>query len=423
MPPPDLILLADRIHLLGDAAPVSALLIRCGRVAAAGSPEQVRALAGPGARAEHLPGAVVTPGLTDAHVHLTTWGLGLRRVDLNAAPTLQAGLAAVASAPGDGWVRGIGWDVHRWGRLPTRQELDPVCPARPAFLQSHDIHGAWLNSEALRRCGITRDTPDPAGGTIVRDSAGEPTGVLLERAVALAERHLPADTPAEIREALLEAQRALHGLGVTGVHSVEVNGLEDFTALAAEDRLRLRVLQAIQVARLDAAIEVGLRGGFGGEWIRIGGVKMFLDGALGSRTAWLREPYEGTADDRGIRTLPADEFRDAVERAAAAGLSSTVHAIGDAAVELALDVLGATPAPPAHAAPHRAPAALSPRPVGACRPVGRGRLGAAGPSHDRHSRGGAALGARAQPRSLSLRRGGARGDDARVRLRRAGGEL
>jgi len=350
--PSDLVVRARRIHVLGSHPPVEALLVRAGRVAFAGSFDQARGSAAPGARVEDLGDAVVTPGLTDAHVHLTTYGLSLRRVDLNAARTHAEALEAIgrAAASGEGWLRGIGWDVHRWGRMPTRQELDAVCPERPCYFQSHDIHGAWLNGAALAACGITADTPDPEGGQILRDYAGEPTGVLLENAMKLAERRLPAESPAERAAALAEAQGELHRLGLTGVHSVEVTGLEDFSALAEAGALRLRVLQAIPLPRLSAAIEARLRSGFGGEWLRIGGVKMFLDGALGSRTAWLRDPYVG-ADDRGIQTLAADDFRAHVRRAAEAGIASTVHAIGDAAVELALGVLSSVPAP--SALPHR----------------------------------------------------------------------
>lgn len=352
MPQPDLIVRARRIHLLGGEAPAEALLVRAGRVAYAGTFDAAREVAAAGAQVEDLGDAVVTPGLTDAHVHLTTYGLSLRRVDLNAARTHAEALEAIgrAAATGEGWLRGIGWDVHRWGRMPTRQELDAVCPDRPCYFQSHDIHGAWLNSAALAACRITADTPDPDGGQIVRDYAGEPSGVLLEKAMTLAERHLPVESLAERVAALAEARGELHRLGLTGVHSVEVTGLEDFSALAEEGALRLRVLQAIPLARLSAAIEAGLRSGFGGDWLRIGGVKMFLDGALGSRTAWLRDPYVGS-DDTGIQTLASDEFRDHVRRAAEAGIASTVHAIGDAAVELALDVLSSI-APPS-TMPHR----------------------------------------------------------------------
>jgi predicted amidohydrolase YtcJ len=348
----DLVLHADRVHVAAGRAPVEALLLRGGIVAAAGTLRQVRAEALPGAATERVHG-VVTAGFTDAHVHLTTWALSRRRVDLNAARTVEEGVAAVAAAArtGEGWIRGIGWDRHRWDGLPTRAPLDAVAPSLPVCLLSHDIHAAWLNSEALRRCGIDRDTPDPRGGEIVRDEAGDPTGVLLEGAVALVEAHLPGEPPVAVRAALLDAQRELHALGITGVHSVEPTGLEDFAAMEADGELRLRVLQAIPLPRLDQAIAVGLRSGFGSEWLRVGGVKMFLDGALGSRTAWMREPYEGTRDDVGIRTLEPGEFRRHVRRAAEAGIASTVHAIGDAAVELALEVLSATPPP--RALPHR----------------------------------------------------------------------
>lgn len=352
-PAPDLVLTARRIHVLGDRPPLEALLIRGGRIAAAGTADEVRAAALPGARTEHVD-AVVTPGLTDAHVHLTVWALARRRVDLNAARTLEDGVAMVAEAArtGEGWVRGLGWDRHRWGGLPTKEPLDRVCPDRPAFLLSHDIHAAWVNTAALRRCGITRDTPDPAGGEIVRDAQGEPTGVLLEKAVRLVESHLPKDAPEEVRAALLEAQAEVHRLGLTGVHSVEVTGIEDWGAMEQDGLLRLRVLQSIPLPRLDHAIALGMRSGFGSEWLRIGGVKMFLDGALGSRTARMRQPYEGGGpDDLGIRTLEPDEFRENVRRAAAGGIASTVHAIGDAVVELAIDVLGAAPRP--RAMPHR----------------------------------------------------------------------
>lgn len=347
----DLLLLGGRVYPLGKHGPVEALLLRRGRIAALGSEAEVRAAARPGARIIPLDGGVAAPGLTDAHVHLTAWGLARRQVDLASARTLDAGLGRIAEHRGDGWVRGHGWDAHRWGTLPTRQLLDRVIPNRPALLDSHDLHAAWLNSAALARCGITRDTPDPEGGRIVRDAAGEPTGILLETAVHLATGHLPEPSRAEVRAALLEAQRALHAWGITGVHSVEPTGMSDWQELRAAGELRLRVLQSIPLDKLDDAIDQHLRSGAGDEWIRTGGVKMFLDGALGSRTALLQEPYEGEGAYRGISTLPPEEFRGTVKRAADAGIAATVHAIGDAAVGLALDVLSEVPPPPT--LPHR----------------------------------------------------------------------
>lgn len=350
---PELLLLGGRIYTSARSRPVEALLVRGGRVAVAGTEEEARALAGPRARVLPLDGGTVTPGITDAHVHLTAWALARREVDLAGCGSIEEVLRRVGERlPTTGWVRGQGWNRHLLGSEPARGSLDRIAPETPVFLESQDIHSAWLNGEALRRCGIDRHTPDPEGGRIVRDPAsGEPTGLLLEEARVQALRHLPSSTAAEVDEALVEAQREAHRLGITGVHSVEPTGLSDFERLRAAGRLRLRVLQHVMLDQLDGAVRVGLRSGFGGEWIRVGGVKMFLDGALGSSTAWMREPYEGR-EDRGVQTLSSGDFRDAVRRAAAAGLAATVHAIGDAAVELALAVLGEE-VPSTAAIPHR----------------------------------------------------------------------
>lgn len=348
------VLVGAKIHV-GQGLPMAeALLVRDGRIAAVGSDAEVRAAAPAGALIERLPGGVITPGLTDAHVHLTAWALARSRVDLNSAGTLEEGLERIraAAGAGEGWLLGLGWDVHRWRTMPDRHSLDRMVPDRPALLESHDLHAAWLNSDALMRCGIDRDTPDPPGGQIVRDAlTGEPTGILLEEARKLAFMHVPLPGASEIQDSLEEAQRYAHRVGLIGMHSVEPGGLADCESLLRQDRLRLRILQHIQLDHLDAAIEMGLRSGGGDDWIRVGGVKMFLDGALGSRTAWMHEPYEGDPDRYGIRILEPETFRRIVERASDAGLASTVHAIGDAAVDLAIDVMGDV-APPA-ALPHR----------------------------------------------------------------------
>ncbi len=348
------VLLGGRIHVMQGGAAAEALLIRDGRIAAVGSESAVRAAAPSGATVENLEGGVVTPGLTDAHVHLTAWALARRRVDLNSAASLEEGLGRIraSAAAGDGWLLGLGWDLHRWQSIPDRGALDSAVPDRPALLESHDLHAAWLNSEALRLCGIDRTTPDPPGGEIVRDAVtGEPTGILVEEARKLAFLHVPLPGASEIRGALEQAQRYAHSVGLTGVHSVEPGGLADCEALLGDDRLRLRVLQHIPLDAMDAAIDMGLRSGGGGDWVRIGGVKMFLDGALGSCTAWMHEPYENRSDYYGIRIFEPETFRRIVQRAVDAGLASTVHAIGGAAVELAVDVMSEIPPP--IAIPHR----------------------------------------------------------------------
>ncbi len=355
---PMLLITVDRVHARpGARAPsADAVLVRADRVVAIGAAADLEPLAG-GARRLDLPGLTLTPGLTDAHVHLVEWALSRLAVDLTTTDSAEAAAHRVAEhagrGSGSGWVVGRGWDPHRWGASPHRRHLDEALPGRPVLLHSHDMHSAWASTVALRAAGVTRDTPEPAGGRIERDPDGEPTGVLRDNAVPLLTGAAPAPAAEERRAALLEGQRALHRVGVSGVHTVEPESLGLLEDLRAADQLRLRVLQHLPLAKLDDAIRLGLRSGFGGPWLRIGGVKMFLDGALGSRTAWMREPYEGTTADRGMSTLPPDEFRDAVRRGSAAGLATTVHAIGDAATDLALDVLHADGAALTGRVPHR----------------------------------------------------------------------
>ena len=297
-----------------------------------------------------LPETLVTPGFVDGHTHFALWGLGRRRVQLAGCVTREAAVARVAAAgPVQGWVIGQGWDANGWTHAPDRHALDAV-RGEPVYLDSLDVHAAWVNSAALAVAGIDRDTPDPPGGRIVRDGTGAPTGLLLERAVELVARRLP-EPPAELLdEALRDAQREAHRLGVTGIHNVEAFGaLAGFRRLEDAGALRLRVLFHPPVAALPELIAEGARSGDASAWITLGGVKLFLDGSLGSRTAWMLRPYEGSGD-RGMPTAAEPEARDAVRLAAANGIAATVHAIGDAAVRRALDLL--TPLPRA-ALPHR----------------------------------------------------------------------
>jgi hypothetical protein len=358
----DLLVLADRVHTLGppgSAPTANAVWIRAGRIAAVGGADALR-VAARDAPILELRGATVTPGLADAHIHLTEWAFARRQPDLGDSPDPVAAASAMAGAPLDGgeWIRGRGWNPHAWhGEAPHRAHLDRHFPDRPVALQSHDMHALWVNGEALRRAGIDAHSPSPADGRIVRADDGEPTGLLLENAARLVIERIPAPSLDETVAAVHAAQAQLHALGITAIHSFpgihvpEPDPLPVLEALRARSALRLRVLHHIALDRLDDAIGVGLRSGFGGEWIRIGGVKLFLDGALGSRTAWMRAPYEGEAQC-GLRVLEPAAFRAHVRRAAAAGIASTVHAIGDAAVALALDVL-TDPALRVDALPHR----------------------------------------------------------------------
>jgi predicted amidohydrolase YtcJ len=323
---------------------------QAGRVRAVGRAADVARLVPSGVPRYELPDALVTPGLVDGHTHLAMWALGRRRVQLADARTRDEAVRRVAAAhPVQGWIIGQGWDANGWDRPPDRGALDAV-QGVPVYLDSLDVHAAWVNSAALAAAGITRETEDPFGGRIVRDAAGEPTGLLLERAVELMLPHLPEAPPALLDNALEDAQTEAHRLGVTGVHDVEGDAvLAAFERLEMADALRLRVLFHPPVASLPALTTRGVRSGTGSEWLRIGGVKLFLDGSLGSHTAWMLEPY-ASSRERGMPITSHDEAARAVRTAAEAGIAATVHAIGDAAVRRALDLL--TPLPRV-GVPHR----------------------------------------------------------------------
>ena len=338
---------AARVHTLtGQEA--NALLVRGEWIEAVGDLDDLCALA-PTAEVLEFPGATITPGLTDSHIHMTEWAIARTEVDLGKARSVDDAVQRIRDGlpRRGGWLLGRGWNANTWGGgYPTRELLDQAVPDRPAAFQSHDMHALWVNSRALEIAGIGQDTADPDGGRIVRDDRGAPTGMLLENAGQLVVRRIPAPSDQDVVTAVAAAQDQLHKYGITAIHSfpgfhlIEPQPLRILQRLHEQERLRLRVLQHIALDQLDEAIHLGLRSGLGGNWIRIGAVKMFLDGTLGSRTAWMRRSYEGAADC-GVRVLPESDFRAAVTRAAAAGLSSTVHAIGDAAVSLAFDVLTA----------------------------------------------------------------------------------
>ena len=322
----------------------TSLLVRNGRIVAMGGADQLRAHA---EEDVDLGNSFITPGLRDAHFHITEWSVTRTSIDLGAATSIEEAASLFASVHGKSFIRGNGWNPHRWGgAYPTRQALDAIVGEIPVVAQSHDMHALWLNTAALKMAGVFEFDGDPDGGRIVRDERGDPTGVLLENAAQLVVPILPRYDVDSMIPLVLDGQRELNSYGMTAIHSLpglyirEPDPLPVLQKIHEQNQLSLRVQHHISLDFLDDAIRIGLRSGFGNEWISIGGVKMFLDGALGSRTAWMREPYEGSGDC-GVQVLPEDEFRAIVTKAARAGIASTVHAIGDAAVGLAMDVLGA----------------------------------------------------------------------------------
>ncbi len=294
-------------------------------------------------------GGLVTPGMVDAHTHFGQWALGRLRVRLAGCDRSES-LRRIASANAeDGWILGQGWDANDWDVPPDRDMLDRV-QAGPVWLDSLDVHAAWLNSAALAALGLDRNTPDPPAGRIVRDAAGEPTGLLLERAVELAAERLPPPNPDRLRAALGDATSQLHRLGVTGIHDMSDRfALAALESLDQAGALGVRVLTCPPLAMLDELASRGLHTGAEGRMLRYGGLKMFLDGSLGSRTAWMLEPYRGSRD-RGMPMMTGDEAADGMRRAVAAGFAVAAHAIGDAAVRRALDLMETLPR---MVAPHR----------------------------------------------------------------------
>jgi predicted amidohydrolase YtcJ len=337
-----------RFYTMDSLTPFAeAVALGGGRILAVGSDSDVLALARPGTETVDLRGATVVPGLVDGHVHFTMYVQTTQVLFLDGIASLQGVLERVheraKGTPEGGWIRGFGYNRNLWPgqAFPTRTDLDSVASHHPVFIVSKDGHSCWANSAALRAAGISRDTPDPVRGVIQRDATTkEPTGILLENAGELVDKVIPPTSQDEALDATRHAIRKAHAVGLTGVHSNE--GAEAFAlfgALRARGELPFRVVHSIPRERLDEAMAAGIHSGLGDEWLRIGGVKLFTDGSLGSRTAWMNEPFDGEPDNRGIPVVTPEELRELVLKAAKAGLASWIHAIGDAATHLCVDVL------------------------------------------------------------------------------------
>jgi predicted amidohydrolase YtcJ len=341
------ILLNARIHTLNPDQPhVTALAIHRDRFVAAGDDDTIRALAGPLTPIDDAGGRAVIPGLTDAHIHWEGVAQSLNQVDVFEVPTKTEALGRVAArvsqaAPGE-WITGRGWTQVAWAdrAFPTAADLDSVAPHHPVYLGAKSGHAAWVNTAALKIAGISARTPDPAGGSIQRDPSGQPTGILLEDpAMQLVWSRVPQPTPEQVAGWMIEAQRRAWRAGLTGIHDYDNPGCMVALQLLRESgELGLRVVKQINAPWIEHAHRLGIRSGFGDDWLRIGSVKIFADGALGPRTALMLEPYEGEPGNTGIAVTDKEEIYDLVSRASAAGISSAIHAIGDKAVHDVLDV-------------------------------------------------------------------------------------
>ncbi len=345
-PRADLLVLAARPWSEGATLPAAdAIAIGGGRILAVGRAADLAAFAGPATLTLDAGGATVTPAFTDAHIHLVAWARSRGALELFDCASRAAALARVAAHlaahPGDGAVVGRGWDANGWSEAPDRGSLDRVTGDRPVVLHSKDFHSLWVNGAALARAGVTRETPDPAGGRFERDATGTPNGLVREHAVRRFAALMPAEGSERDLARVRDAARALHAEGITAVHDFE--GAEEhrvLRALTRGDGPWVRVLMHLHHGGLDHALALGLASGTGDDRFRIGALKLFADGTLGSQTAALLEPYEGSTD-RGLELIPPAELASLVARAAAGGIATAIHAIGDRAVRSSLDAFAA----------------------------------------------------------------------------------
>jgi predicted amidohydrolase YtcJ len=267
-------------------------------------------------------------------------------VDLRDAATpaeFARRLAAFAADLEEGeWILGGDWDHERWGgELPDRSWIDSVTPRNPVFVTRLDWHMALANSLALEIAGVPADVTSPSGGEVVRDGAGRLTGVLKDEAMRLVLRSIPTPTAAQRDSALRAAMRHAASLGVTGITDMgSWDDLETYDRARDADALTLRVYAYVPLATVDQLADRVATGGTGDDWLRIGGLKGFVDGSLGSGTALFAEPYSDEPDNRGLLVTPIHELRERLARADAAGLQVAIHAIGDSAIHLLLDEYG-----------------------------------------------------------------------------------
>ena len=347
--PADLVLVSAKVWT-GEAAPreASALAVRGGRIVAVGSDPEVEALRGPGTKALDGRGRRVVPGFIDSHTHMTMGGLNLLAVDLRRTrdeADFTRRLAEFARGrPAGQWITDGAWDHQQWRvpRLPTLALLDPATGDRPACLSRQDGHMMVCNSLALKLARITRGTPDPPGGVIVRDASGEPTGVLKDAAMDAVWAVRPPRTVAELTEGLRAAMKHAAERGVTSVQDLPGNPLD----LAAWEKLRdggeltLRVHYRPSLSQWEKARDRRAAAG-NDEWLRVGGVKGYADGSLGSGTALFFTPYADDPKTSGVYAAEAIPFSKMEERVAAAdraGLQVEIHAIGDRANAEILDL-------------------------------------------------------------------------------------
>ncbi len=353
----DLVLLNGKIITVDDEFTVAeAVAVKDGRVMAVGSTEEIEKLRGGSTEAIDLEGKTVMPGLYDSHIHVVGTGTALQMINCRTPPmtSIEDMKEAVAekaadSKPGE-WILGRGWDQAKLAehRNPSRWDLDEVSPDNPVVLTRTCGHLLVANSAALEIGGITKDTPDPLGGKIVRDEEGEPTGMLEEGpAMNLVRRHIPEAGIPETMDAIRAAFKAFNEAGITSV--IDPGNTEDemvaYQLLREAGELTVRTNVMLRAVQQGDTIEDSMRRiegfpmitGMGDDLLRFQGVKLFIDGGIGGRTALLREHYEGDPDDYGLLTLPVEHLQMLVDAANRRGMLTGIHCAGGKAMDIVLE--------------------------------------------------------------------------------------
>jgi len=345
----DLILHGGRVLTMLEPEPLTAstaLACRDGRIIWVGDDQSTLALKGEHTEVHDLQGAVAIPGLVDSHAHLYGLGQSLAQIKLAGTANVEDCLDRVMSAAGEtptGWLQGRGWDQNDWPVIawPTKEQLDQAVPGRPVMLRRIDGHAAWVSSEALRLAGITAQTADPDGGAILRDAHGEPTGILVDNAVDLIRAVIPAPDAAEIRRRVDLAVDHCLSLGLVGVHEAGTpwSRVELYRSMHENHELPLRL--SCMLDDQPATLEAGFAAGpfvTGDHLLQVRAVKLYADGALGSRGALLLDDYSDRPGLRGLQVTTTAHLEDVCRRAAAGGFQVGTHAIGDGANRLMLDI-------------------------------------------------------------------------------------
>jgi predicted amidohydrolase YtcJ len=330
----------------GDPAKpwAEAVAIAGSKVRAVGSTAEIANLATASTTRIDAKGGLVTPGFIDSHIHFLTGGRNLSSVQLRDAKTKEQFIARIRdfakTVPAGTWITGGDWDHENWGgELPSRTWIDAATPDHPVWVNRLDGHMSLANTKALTLAKITREVKEIAGGEIVRDTKGEPTGLLKDNAMGLVNRAVPPRSPEMGERALIAAMNYVAAQGVTSVvHVGTWDDLAVFERAHKAGKLKTRIYAAVPLSTWPRLRDKVAKEGKGDEWLRIGGLKAYVDGSLGSHTAAFLEPYTDKSSDKGLLVIAPEKLYEQVSGAAGAGLQVMVHAIGDSAIRTQLDI-------------------------------------------------------------------------------------